>query len=93
MKCPICGAWSEVLETRQGVRRRECANQHRFSTIEVLRTLAAKREAQRNATKVKTGVSTWARNQRIRADTRVSNIIAAEYGLHESTVRQIKRMK
>lgn len=93
MKCPICGAWSEVLSTRTGLRRRECANHHRFSTIEVLHTLAAKREAQRHATKVKTGVSTWQRNQRIQADPRTSNIIAAEYGLHESTIRQIKRMK
>ena len=36
MKCPTCGAWTRVLETRQGVnRRRECANGHRFSTQEV----------------------------------------------------------
>lgn len=93
MKCPICGAWSEVLDTRQGVRRRECANHHRYSTIEVLRTYNAKREAERNATKVKTGLTTWARNQRIRADPRTSPAIAKEYGLAESTVRQIKRTK
>lgn len=39
MKCPRCNAWAEVLETRtkedNTVRRRyQCANLHRFTTIE-----------------------------------------------------------
>lgn len=35
MKCPHCGAWTRVLSTRQGTeRRRECANEHRFTTTE-----------------------------------------------------------
>jgi hypothetical protein len=39
MKCPECGTWTEVLETRKhgenGKRRRyECANEHRFTTLE-----------------------------------------------------------
>jgi transcriptional regulator NrdR family protein len=40
MKCPHpnCGAWARVLSTREsgdGVRRRhECANLHRFSSVE-----------------------------------------------------------
>ena len=40
IKCPQCGAWSAVLDTRtvasnNTVRRRnECANLHRFSTVE-----------------------------------------------------------
>jgi transcriptional regulator NrdR family protein len=35
MKCPTCGAWSRVLSTRNGtLRRRECANTHRFTTLE-----------------------------------------------------------
>ena len=38
MKCPICNSWSFVLSTRKGViRRRECANEHRFTTIENLK--------------------------------------------------------
>lgn len=42
MKCPRCGAWTEVLETRQAAdnvtrRRYECANEHRFTTIELLK--------------------------------------------------------
>lgn len=41
MKCPECGAWSLVKETRQSptfgyTRRRECANEHRFTTKEVV---------------------------------------------------------
>jgi transcriptional regulator NrdR family protein len=41
MKCPVCGAWSLVKETRQSptfgyTRRRECGNEHRFTTKEVV---------------------------------------------------------
>lgn len=41
MKCPVCKAWTEVLETRKrsdGVTRRRylCANMHRFTTLEVI---------------------------------------------------------
>ena len=36
MKCPYCGAWSDVKDSRQGRRRRECANGHRFTTQEII---------------------------------------------------------
>lgn len=41
MKCPQCKQYARVLETRQKLsgeirRRYECANLHRFSTIEQL---------------------------------------------------------
>lgn len=41
MKCPECGAWSIVKETRKSPtfgykRRRECANEHKFTTQEVV---------------------------------------------------------
>jgi transcriptional regulator NrdR family protein len=36
MKCPECGVWSVVKETRGTRRRRECANEHRFTTEEVV---------------------------------------------------------
>ena len=41
MKCPICGAWTTVLETRMkntNQRRRtlECGNLHKFRTIECI---------------------------------------------------------
>ena len=50
MKCPECGTWCIVKETRtstQNTRRRrlECANQHRFSTIE---TIIGKNEPRKN---------------------------------------------
>jgi len=39
MKCPVCGTYTEVLETRKrsdNVTRRRylCANMHRFTTLE-----------------------------------------------------------
>lgn len=39
MKCPICNTWTRVLQTRsvqdsEKRRRYECANMHRFSTLE-----------------------------------------------------------
>ena len=41
MNCPECGAWSTVKETRKSTlfgfrRRRECANEHKFTTQEVV---------------------------------------------------------
>ena len=36
MECPTCGSWSRVLRTKDKLRRRECANGHRFLTLEIL---------------------------------------------------------
>lgn len=41
MKCPECGTWTIVKETRaapNNTRRRriECANEHRFTTLETI---------------------------------------------------------
>jgi len=41
MKCPECGTWTIVKETRTSTgnsrrRRLECANMHRFSTMETI---------------------------------------------------------
>lgn len=41
MKCPICSTWSIVKQTKKSptfgyTRRRECANEHRFTTQEVV---------------------------------------------------------
>lgn len=57
MKCPICNAWTHVLRTDGTRRRRECANEHRFTTretadpvrppwTELVRTLLAERGRQ-----------------------------------------------
>ena len=49
LKCPECGKWSDVLETRpvRGkniiYRRRECGNGHRFFSHEVVMGLVKKR--------------------------------------------------
>lgn len=49
MKCPVCGAWTLVKETRQRqdnskYRRYECANTHRFTTLEtVTKVIVAKK--------------------------------------------------
>lgn len=46
MKCPQCGAWALIKETRTRVtrnvvvRRYECANLHRFSTEETVKCTA-----------------------------------------------------
>lgn len=37
MKCPTCNVWTEVRESHHGVRRRECGNGHRFTTVEVVK--------------------------------------------------------
>jgi len=48
MKCPVCKSWTFVLETRlkpdnTKYRRYECANVHRFTTLEtVVKIIVAK---------------------------------------------------
>jgi transcriptional regulator NrdR family protein len=55
MKCPECGAWTVVKETRadqNNTRRRriECANLHRFTTLEtVIATKTRIRQKQKAA--------------------------------------------
>lgn len=39
MKCPTCNAWTRVLRTQGALRRRECANLHRFTTQESVTSL------------------------------------------------------
>ena len=53
MKCPICGAWTLVKQTKKSptfgyTRRRECANEHRFTTKEVIVPQEAIDEERRN---------------------------------------------
>jgi transcriptional regulator NrdR family protein len=55
MKCPECGAWTVVKETRADEnnsrrRRIECANMHRFTTLEtVIVTKTRVRQKQKTA--------------------------------------------
>lgn len=53
MKCPECGAWSLVKQTKKSptfgyTRRRECANEHRFTTQEIVVSQEAIDEERRN---------------------------------------------
>jgi transcriptional regulator NrdR family protein len=41
MKCPTCGAWTTIKRNRESaefgyIRRRECGNEHRFTTQELV---------------------------------------------------------
>lgn len=52
MKCPECGAWTLIKETKESPtygyrRRRECANYHKFTTQEILVPQEVIKEKQR----------------------------------------------
>ena len=55
MRCPECGTWTIVKETRISTgntrrRRLECANEHRFTTLEtIIETKARIRQKQKAA--------------------------------------------
>ncbi len=76
MKCPQCGAWTEVLETRGIKRRRECGNGHRFTTEEIVVQGDSRDEAER---------------RRIAAEPGSSNVVGARYNINSSTVRTWRR--
>lgn len=96
MKCPHCGAWSEVSETRATAdgmrRRRDCANGHRFTTFEVLPQVlkAAKASPLASTWATPGSARRWARNQAIVADTRPAAEVAREHGITDKRVRQIR---
>lgn len=69
MRCPRCGAASNVLETRSHeygttIRRRECENYHRFQTVEIYRECygSAKQRASVYERTMKTLRERWRRN-------------------------------
>ena len=97
MKCPTCGAWSNVLDTRDGPhettkRRRECANGHRFYTFEMLAPARNPGSMQRAVKTVQSQRARWQRNQQIRRNpdglTRAE--MALQMGLTEGAVRDIQ---
>lgn len=54
MKCPVCDTWSIVKQTKKSpafgyVRRRECANEHRFTTQEIVIPEEAIKEYQKES--------------------------------------------
>ena len=53
MKCPVCAEIANVLETRHNdytntsYRRRQCSNGHKFTTVESIAAVGAKRAPKR----------------------------------------------
>lgn len=69
MKCPRCGAESNVKETRSfeygtASRRRECFNGHRFTTVEIYREVygSARQRAKTYSQSMDNWRKLWARN-------------------------------
>lgn len=81
MKCPICGTWSRVLDTRGPKRRRECGNLHIFNTTE------------NYVGHVSGTPQKWKRNEDIRADPRGASELSRVYGVSETRIREIRKTK
>lgn len=77
MKCPTCGTWTIVLETRisptRNVRRRRlCANEHNYTTEEVVvprEVLEQERQARLKAAREKRMESIRARKSKAAGET------------------------
>jgi hypothetical protein len=96
MKCPTCGAWSNVLDTRQGPyeslrRRRECGNGHRFATLEVFPEVIHGDARIANVRAIAKKWALWQRDQNIRSDPRPRAVLAQAHGLTPSQITRIKR--
>ena len=96
MKCPICAAWTEVLDTRAGKheatrRRRRCGNGHIFPTVEVLPVMVNKVHQAASVRSMERRRALWRRDQAIRADTRHADDVADGYGITGDQVRRIRR--
>lgn len=97
MLCPICGAWSTVLDTRAGPhesirRRRECANRHRFPTFETYATAAHITTMSRALASIAARRAVWQRDQAIRKDPRPRREVAAAHGIGAKQVDRIRRL-
>lgn len=90
MKCPHCGAWSTVLDTRNTRRRRECANGHRFATVEVVPGVINTKDYRAHLRGAAERARNWTRDRRIVEDPRGSVTVARDYGISDARVRQIR---
>ena len=97
MNCPTCDSWSSVLETRDGEhgatkRRRECANGHRFSSVEIasISYTRARPSILRSIETIQARIGRWKRNAAIARDPRPTRDVALESGLHLSEVNKIR---
>lgn len=100
MKCEKCGAWTEVLETRKEdhgltIRRtRRCANNHTFTTFEVLGPIYRRNRSSVRQTIVAAQVRAilWARNTKIINRMKFGATrreVAIEFGITDQTVSDV----
>lgn len=96
MKCTRCGAASDVLATREYMevfskRTRQCHNGHRFHTYEVTAGNLDRRTLADTLRGVEKGRITWRRRQTILRSTESASVLAAQLGVTEARVRQIRQ--
>ena len=97
MKCSICGADSAVEAAQHDPRRhitdiaRRCEAGHLFYTVEAHPTqLADSREMRCAVRTIERRVAQYARDSAIAADKRPASVVAAEHGITDTRVRQIR---
>jgi len=97
MMCKFCGAETTMVRRIAGPDGtidhvdRTCANGHTFISHEVHTSmLADARELNSARQHIRQRVARFYRDQRIAADPRPSTEVAAEYGLTDARVRQIR---
>lgn len=96
--CPHCDAATPVLlectydaHTRTTTRHMLCANSHRFTSKEVPAAMVAPARERRSAlSAIERRVQLWVRDRAILRDLRPLREVAAEHGLTEARVRQIR---
>jgi hypothetical protein len=97
MKCSVCGAESLVFSSHsrphehQTVYTRICDRGHRFTTVEApVSLLADKRELACAVRNIDRRIARYLRDVKIAQDSRPSKVVAAEHGLTDTRVRQIR---
>ena len=97
MMCPICGSASEVRghlpmpHEHRVLFNRVCDEGHKFMTVEVHVTqLADARELSCAVRNIQRRIARWHRDLLIAEDTRPSKVVAAEHGITDTRVRQIR---
>lgn len=103
MRCRLCGAESQVLETRSDKalfllrRRRRCFNNHPFSTVEIHTTIFSSlgnSKYRELAAALLVRVQRYARNLQIlkaKKAGKSNREIGREYGIKETAVRNALR--
>lgn len=100
MRCPVCGASSEVKETRaddasfKTKRRRICANKHLFTTLEVLPAMLGSTRDQRSAIRAaRASIGRFKRNQAIIQALRAGASVASVADAHRLTAVRVRQLR